>query len=104
MLQVKIGYDAFISHATEDKKKLVKPLALALAKRGFRIWCDEFEMKVGDSLRQSIDQALASSRYGIVILLKAFFAKNWPQYELNGLLAKEIDDCAPEQPHHQDSI
>jgi hypothetical protein len=88
---VDIGYDAFISHATEDKEKLVKPLAMALRKRGFRIWYDQFEMRVGDSLRQSIDRGLASSRFGIVVLSKAFFAKNWPQYELNGLLAKEID-------------
>jgi hypothetical protein len=86
-----IGYDAFISHATEDKERLVKPLADALTKLRFRVWYDEFEMSIGDSLRQSIDRGLASSRFGIVVLSKAFFAKNWPQYELNGLLAREID-------------
>src|SRR6266446_2598344 len=31
------------------------------------------------------------SRFGIVVLLPDFFAKNWPQYELNGLAAREID-------------
>lgn len=87
----RIGYDAFISHATEDKAKVVKPLANALASMGFNIWYDEFELEVGDSLRQSIDQGLANSRYGIVVLSPAFFAKNWPQYELNGLTAREID-------------
>ena len=58
---------------------------------GFNIWYDEFELEVGDSLRQSIDKGLANSRYGIVILSPDFFAKNWPQYELNGLTAREID-------------
>src|SRR3990172_4215133 len=72
-----IGYDAFISHASEDKDKLVKPLAKGLAKLGFRVWYDEFELTVGDSLRQSIDRGLATSRYGIVVLSKAFLAKNW---------------------------
>ena len=86
-----IGYDAFISHATEDKAKIVKPLAKALSQMGFNIWYDEFELEVGDSLRQSIDKGLASSRYGIVVLSPDFFAKNWPQYELNGLTAREID-------------
>lgn len=85
-----IGYDAFISHASEDKAKVVKPLAKALTLMGFNIWYDEFELEVGDSLRQSIDQGLASSRFGIVILSPDFFAKNWPQYELNGLAAREI--------------
>lgn len=86
-----IGYDAFISHASEDKRKIVKPLAIALGQRGYRIWYDEFELTVGDSLRQSIDKGLASSRFGIIVLSPSFFAKNWPQYELNGLVAKEMD-------------
>lgn len=72
----RIGYDAFISHATEDKAKVAKPLSKALTTMGFNIWYDEFELKVGDSLRQSIDQGLANSRYGIVVLSPAFFAKN----------------------------
>lgn len=86
-----IGYDAFISHASEDKEKLVKPLARTLDNMGFRVWYDEFELRVGDSLRQSIDRGLINSRYGIVVLSPAFFAKNWPQYELNGLTAREMD-------------
>ena len=86
-----IGYDAFISHASEDKDKIVKPLANALKKLGYRIWYDEFELRVGDSLRKSIDKGLINSRFGIVVLSKSFFAKNWPQYELNGLTAREIE-------------
>jgi TIR domain len=85
-----VGYDAFISHASEDKEKLVRPLANVLIKMGYRIWYDEFALKVGDSLRQSIDKGLINSRYGIVILSPSFFAKNWPQYELNGLTSREI--------------
>lgn len=86
-----IGYDAFISHASEDKASLVRPLARALEKMGFRIWYDKFELRVGDSLRESIDKGLVNSRYGIVILSKAFFAKNWPNYELNALTTREIE-------------
>lgn len=85
-----VGYDAFISHASEDKEKLVRPLANTLTKMGFRIWYDEFTLKVGDSLRQSIDKGLINSRYGIVVLSPSFFDKNWPQYELNGLTSREI--------------
>ena len=87
---IEIGYDAFISHASEDKQKLVKPLADALTRMGYRIWYDEFELRVGDSLRQSIDKGLVNSGFGIVILSPSFFSKNWPQYELNGLTAREM--------------
>jgi hypothetical protein len=86
-----IGYDAFISHASEDKASLVRPLAKALDRLGFAIWYDEFELRIGDSLRESIDKGLLNSRYGIVILSKAFFAKKWPQYEINGLTSREIE-------------
>jgi len=84
-----IGYDAFISHASEDKK-LVRPLAEALTEMGFKVWYDVFELRVGVSLRQSIDKGLTNSSYGIVVLSENFFAKNWPQYELDGLVALEM--------------
>jgi hypothetical protein len=84
-----VMYDAFISHASEDKDDLVRPLAEKLKEAGLSIWYDEFNLTVGDSLRRSIDRGLANSRFGIVVLSPAFFAKNWPQYELDGLVAKE---------------
>ncbi len=83
------AHDAFISHASEDKPDLVRPLAEALTAKGLRIWYDEFQLTVGDSLRRSIDKGLVGSRFGIVVLSPDFFAKNWPQYELDGLVAKE---------------
>ncbi|HEX8833690.1 MAG TPA: toll/interleukin-1 receptor domain-containing protein, partial [Abditibacteriaceae bacterium] len=84
-------YDVFISHASEDKEEFVRPLTQELESQGFKVWYDELTLKVGDSLRQSIDRGLAGSRYGVVVLSSAFFSKNWPQYELNGLTAREMD-------------
>jgi len=86
-----VRFDAFISHATEDKDDLVRPLADALINAGYKIWYDEFQLKIGDSLRRSIDRGLASSKFGVVILSPSFFAKQWPQYELDGLVSKEMD-------------
>lgn len=82
-------HDVFISHASEDKDGFVRGLAEGLRERGVDVWYDEFELKVGDSLRRSIDKGLANSRFGIVVLSSAFFAKNWTEYELDGLVAKE---------------
>jgi hypothetical protein len=86
-----VGYDAFISHASEDKVSVARPLAEKLKELGFWVWYDEFTLEIGDSLRRSIDKGLVNSRYGIVIFSPAFFKKEWPQYELNGLTAKEIE-------------
>lgn len=83
-------HDAFISHAGEDKQDFVKPLADFLRNAGLDIWYDEFSLRVGDSLARSIDQGLARSRFGVVVLSKNFLKKRWPEYELSGLVAKEI--------------
>jgi WD40 repeat protein len=84
-------WDVFISHASEDKKEFARPLAEALRSHGLRVWFDEFTLKVGDSLRRSIDKGLAQSKFGVVIISSHFLSKEWPQKELDGLVAKEID-------------
>ena len=84
-------YDLFISHASEDKEAFVRPLAEALSKIGLAVWYDETTLTLGDSLRESIDKGLVNSRYGVVVLSTAFFIKNWPQYELNGMVAREMN-------------
>ena len=68
-------WDVFISHASEDKDEFVEHLADALVAADFKVWYDEFELKLGDSLRKKIDFGLANCRYGVVVLSKAFFAK-----------------------------
>lgn len=84
-------WDVFICHASEDKESFVRPLAEALRAKGLRVWYDEFTLLVGDSLRRSIDRGLALSKFGAVVLSPSFFAKEWPQRELDGLVAKEVD-------------
>src|SRR4051794_37563050 len=81
--------DIFISHAREDKEDVARPLAEALRRQGLVVWYDEYVLRLGDSLRQVIDKGLSSSRFGVVILSPSFFSKEWPQRELNGLLARE---------------
>lgn len=83
-------YDVFISHASEDKEEVARPLALALDADGLRVWYDEYELKIGDSLRRKIDHGVARSKFGVVIISPSFFAKGWPQYELDGLVTRAV--------------
>jgi hypothetical protein len=78
----------FISHASEDKDAFVRPLAEALRKK-FNVWYDEYELKVGGSLRAKIDEGLHKADYGVVVLSPSFFNKKWTKAELDGLLALE---------------
>ncbi|WP_136161879.1 DUF1883 domain-containing protein [Sphingomonas flavalba] len=83
-------FDVFISHASEDKDEVVRPLANALRETGLSVWYDEFELRIGDSLRRKIDRGLGSSRFGVVVLSLAFFGKGWPEYELDGLVTRAV--------------
>ena len=83
-------FDVFISHAAEDKDAVVRPLAEALKEHGLDVWYDEFELRIGDSLRRKIDAGIARSRFGLVVLSPSFFAKSWPQYELDGLVTMSV--------------
>jgi TIR domain len=83
--------DVFIAHASEDKEVVARPLAAILTSQGWDVWIDELKLTIGDSLSRRIDAALARTRFGVVVLSPAFFAKEWPQRELAGLAAREID-------------
>ncbi|QEM70289.1 toll/interleukin-1 receptor domain-containing protein [Geobacter sp. FeAm09] len=84
-------WDVFISHASEDKEAFARPLASALQDAGLHVWFDEFTLRVGDSLRRSIDKGLAHSKYGVVVISESFLQKEWPQKELDGLVAREFE-------------
>ena len=87
--QTSPAFDLFISHASEDKDSVVRGLAAELTRGGVRVWYDELTLTLGDNLRRKIDEGLANSRYGVVVLSPHFFAKAWPQVELDALFARE---------------
>lgn len=83
-------HDVFISHASEDKDDFVRALAGALIAEGLNVWYDEMTLRIGDSLRQKIDQGLANSRVGLVVLSPAFIKKGWTNYELDGIVTRTV--------------
>jgi RNase P subunit RPR2 len=85
---MRMKYDVFICHASEDKD-YVEPLALELQRRGLSVWYDDFILKIGDSLSESIERGLRESSYGVVVISPDFFRKRWPRKELGALHARE---------------
>lgn len=79
----------FICHASEDKDDFVASLAEELRKK-YEVWYDDYELTLGDSLPEKIDDGLKRCDFGIVVLSEAFFAKRkWGRKELDGLIALE---------------
>jgi hypothetical protein len=83
-------WDLFISHAAEDKEDFVRPLVRALAAKGLRLWYDEVTLRPGDRLRESIDRGMSESKFGLVVLSRAYLRKEWTRYELDGLVQRFI--------------
>lgn len=86
-----VAIDVFISHASEDKAEVARPLHDLLVARGLNVWLDEIQLKVGGSLRRGIDAAVAKSRYAVVIMSPTFFTKSWTNYELDGLVGRQMN-------------
>lgn len=84
-------YDVFISHASEDKNDVARPLAEALRKNGLSVWYDEFELRIGDSLRRKIDKGIANSNFGVIVISRDFISKGWTNYELDGLITRAVN-------------
>src|ERR1700735_20319 len=82
-------WDLFISHAKEDKKDVVEPLAINLERLGVRVWYDKLSLSTGDRLSATIDNGLKNSIFGLLVISPAFLAKRWPKYEGKFLLKRE---------------
>lgn len=85
-----VAYDVFLSHASEDKDEIARPLANALTARGFTVWFDELNIRVGQSIRREIERGIREARFGLVIVSEHFMAKQWTQAELDALWGKKI--------------
>lgn len=82
---------AFISHDSRDKDDIVRDLASELTKLKCRVWYDEYSLKVGDSLRASIEKGLKESHKCILILSPHFLSNTgWARAEFDSIFTREI--------------
>jgi hypothetical protein len=82
--------DVFLSHASEDKDDIARPLKDALESHGISVWFDELKIKLGQSIRQEIEVGIANCRFGVVIVSPDFFRKQWTQAELDALFGRKM--------------
>lgn len=85
-----VGKDVFISHASEDKEEVARPLARALESRGVSVWIDELSIAWGEPIRRAIDDGIANCAFGVVIVSPSFMRKQWTQAELDGLFGRQM--------------
>ncbi|MGF6929062.1 hypothetical protein QFZ48_004562 [Chitinophaga sp. W2I13] len=82
---------AFISHDSRDKDIIARPLAHSLNSRLCFVWYDEFTLKVGDSLRGSIEKGIKEAKKCILILTKNFLTNSgWTKTEFDAIFTREL--------------
>lgn len=82
---------AFISHDSDDKEAVAKIIAVHLQKMICPVWYDEFSLKVGDNLRESIEKGLKECKKCVLILSPNFIAnKGWGQTEFESIFTRQI--------------
>lgn len=83
--------DVFISYSHSDSKEVAQLLGQELTAMDLDIWLDDIEMSIGSSIRESIDDGLTRSEYGVVILSESYF-EGTSEWELNGLVEKHTSE------------
>ena len=80
----------FISHSSSDKRFALR-LALDLKVRGIDVWIDTWEIRVGDSLTNKIQDGIHSSSFLLAVLSPESTKSPWVRVELQAALSREIE-------------
>lgn len=79
----------FLSHSSDDKP-VVRKIADRLRQQGIRVWIDEAEIHVGESLIEKISEAIHDTDFVAAIISKRSVNSSWVQKELSLAMTKEI--------------
>ena len=89
MAAAEYEYDVFVSHANDNKQAFVDALSAGLNRLGIKVWYDSSVLDWGDDWKTKIEEGLAKSRFGIVVLSPQFIDREWTTKELQELLNRQ---------------
>lgn len=79
----------FVSYAHEDAL-LAKALATALENHGARVWIDQGELLVGDSLIERVSEAIAEFDFVAALVSHASVGSKWCRKEIALAMSKQL--------------
>ena len=81
----------FISYSHQDKD-FVDQLAIQLVRKNVHVWVDRWELSVGDSLIDKVQQAVEGSSALLVVLSPESVQSEWCKRELSAGLLRELEE------------
>lgn len=86
---------AFVCHDSRDKEPFVNDLVKDLHKMMCPVWYDDYSLKVGDNLRDSIEKGLRTVRKCIIVISPNFINnKGWSKTEFDSIFTRELVEKA----------
>ncbi|MEW5918147.1 MAG: toll/interleukin-1 receptor domain-containing protein [Gemmatimonadota bacterium] len=79
----------FVSYSSADRK-LARQIADDLGKSGSTVWLDEWELRAGHSLTQTIEHGLAEADFLVLLVTRTSLASRWVDKEWRAKLAFEL--------------
>lgn len=81
-------FDAFISHSSRDKEKIVYQLVKDLESRNINVWLDSNEILAGNTILDEVEKGVATALCTVLIITPAFFESFWTPVEIGLALGK----------------
>ncbi|MCI4664083.1 MAG: reverse transcriptase domain-containing protein [Neomegalonema sp.] len=82
--------EVFISHASEDRKSVARPIYEACHKLGIKAFLDQEHIAWGEEFATKINTALAAAPVVLAIVSSHAVRKPWPRAEINTSLSLEL--------------
>lgn len=86
-----VPQSVFLSHAHADNQ-FAHQLAAALSQRDIRVWVDEYELRIGDSVIERVSQAITDGDFLLAIISPASHRSKWCQQELAWAATRGVQD------------
>jgi hypothetical protein len=84
-------FEIFISHASDDKELIARPIYEACTRLGLKVFLDEPHIAWGENFTRKINTALGAARTVLAIVSPHSVSKEWPVMEINAALAMEAE-------------
>lgn len=81
----------FISYSHENKE-FVDKLAMQLVHRNVNVWLDRWELSIGDSIIDKVQEAVDGASALLVIMSKASISSEWCKRELSSGFLRELEE------------
>src|SRR5690349_11991982 len=79
----------YFAHAHEDRE-MALPLAKKMMASGIDVWFDQWEIKIGDSLRRKMESGLSTCTHFLVLLTPQSVGKPWVETEIDAGFLRSV--------------